>query len=75
MLINSVLGSIISQLRSKHYSYLRNTDMDSETRNKALKDYSKKDKAIKDLLRKNYRYKTNTPIYDKIKADVSQIWK
>lgn len=74
-LLNSVLNPVICSLRSCHYSTLRNSDMDTDSRIAAQKKYSKKDKSVMDLLQKNYRYKNNTLIYDKIKTDVSHIWR
>lgn len=73
-LVSSVLNSVITPLRSRHYSTLRSSDMEADARKAALQDYSKKDKSVRDLLQKNYRYKNSTPIYDRIKADVAQIW-
>ena len=73
-LLNSVLNPIISSLRNCHYSTLRSSGIDASSQKAALQEYCKKDKSVKSLLSKNYRYKDNTPIYEKIKVDVSQIW-
>ncbi len=73
-LLNSVLNPVITYLRSNHYNNLRDADMDVDSRKLALQDYRKKDKSVKCLLQKNFRYKNNSIFYDKISADVSQIW-
>ena len=68
-LVNSVLDPVIAELRKKHFGDLRNSDK------AALVKYSDKNFSVKDLLHKNFRYKHNTSLYDKIKQDVSMIWK
>lgn len=73
-LVNSVLNPIITHLRSSHYNKLRNSEMDDDSLKLALKDYSKKDKSVRDLLQNNYRLENNSLIYEKIWADVSKIW-
>ena len=70
-ILYSVIGPIITNLRSQHYKTLQ-ANMDEDTRKKALQEYQAKEKNI--LLSKNYLYKNNTPLYDKIKSDVSLIW-
>ena len=72
-LVNSVLNPIISSLRNNHFTALRSSNM-NDSRNAVLQEYSKKNKSVKDLLATNYRYKNKTPLYDKIKDDVSKIW-
>ena len=49
-------------------------DMDEDACKNALHEYQGIVKPVKPLLSKNYRYKQHTHIFDKIKADVSQIW-
>ena len=71
---NSVLSPIIIDLRNQHREVLKKNNLDGDTCKTALCEYQKKVKPIKTLLSKNYRYKHNTPIFDKINADVSQIW-
>lgn len=73
-LLNSVLHPIISSLRKKHYKKLNDIKIEKDSRIAALQEYQKKDKPIKELLSKNYRYKNYCPIYDIIKNDVIQIW-
>ncbi len=73
-LLNSVINPIISSLRNQHYSALRASDTDEDSRKSALKEYQTKAKPIERMLSKNYRYKNHSPIYDEIKKDVSNIW-
>lgn len=73
-LVNSVLNPIISSLRNNHFTALRSSNMNEDSRNAVLHEYSKKNKSVKELLATNYRYKNQTPLYDKIKEDVSKIW-
>ena len=73
-ILNSLLNPIITNLRNLHFAALRASDLDEESRKTTLHEYQSKVKTTKALLSQNYRYKNNTPIYDKIKADVSQIW-
>ena len=73
-MLNSVLNPIISNLRDQHYTTLRSSDIDEESRKTALREYQGTVKPVKPLLSKNYRYKHNTHIYGKIEADVVQIW-
>lgn len=49
-------------------------DMGEEACKNALREYQGMVKPVKPLLSKNYRYKHNTLIYDRIKDDVVQIW-
>ena len=74
-LLHSVLNPVITHLRSSHYATLRNSEMDDDSRKLALQDYSKKDISVRNLLQKNYRYKNNILIYNKILTDVMNIWK
>lgn len=74
-ILNSVLNPIIINLRNLHREKIKSSDMDEETRKTALRDYQGGVKAIKALLSKNYQYKNKTHIYQKILADVIQIWK
>lgn len=71
-LLTSVLNPIISTLRNSHYETLRS--LDEDTRKEALERYNRKQKNVRKLFQKNYRYKNHTPLYDKIKTDISQIW-
>jgi hypothetical protein len=73
-ILNSVLNPIITNLRNQHFSTLRSSDIDKESRKTALREYQTQAKPIERMLSKNYRYKHNTLIYDKIWADVVQIW-
>ena len=73
-LVNSILKPIIESLRIQHYDRIKESDIDKEARTIALKDYSNKQKSVKDLLYKNYRYKGQTFIYDMICEDVAKIW-
>ena len=73
-ILNSVINPIITNLRNQHYTSLRTSEADEESRAGALCEYQKKVKPVKPLLSKNYLYKHKTHIYDKIKADVVQIW-
>ncbi len=73
-ILNSVLIPLIINLRNQHRETLRTSNMDEETCKNALREYQEKVKPVKLLLSKNYRYKHNTLIYDKIWADVVQIW-
>lgn len=70
--VNILLRSIIPILRQNHYRVLR--DSDSENREALLGAYQKKDQPVEKLLKRNYRYKDKTPIYDRIKNDVEMIW-
>lgn len=72
-LLTSVLNPIISNLRSSHYEALRS--LDEKIRTTALQEYRKKEKSVRYLLQKNYRYKNQSFLFDKIRKDVSQIWK
>lgn len=73
-LVNSVLNPVISSLRNNHFTALRSSNMNEDSRNAVLQEYNKKNKSVKELLVMNYRYKNQTPLYDKIKDDVSKIW-
>jgi hypothetical protein len=73
-ILNSVLSPIITNLRNQHRDSLRASNLDEESCKTALQKYQHKVKPVKALLSQNYRYKNNTLIYTKIKADVSQIW-
>ena len=73
-LLASVLGPIIVGLRSKHYSTMRDADMSDAERKAALMAYQEKDTSVRELLQKNYRYKKTSPLYEKIKHDVTLIW-
>lgn len=73
-LVYSVISPEVTALRNRHFQTLRNTDTDEQSRKAALKEYSEKNKSVKVLLQKNYRYKEVSPIYEKIKNEVLQIW-
>lgn len=73
-LANSILKPIIDGLRTQHYDRIKESDMNKDARTIALKEYSNKQKSVKDLLYKNYRYKGRTYIYDMICEDVAKIW-
>ena len=74
LLANVVLSGIIPSLRQHHFGALRIADTENIERVAALQEYSKKNTSVGDKLKENYRYKGQTFIYDKIKADVSMIW-
>lgn len=67
-LLYSVINPVITELRKKHFGILRSSDR------AALAKYNDKNTSVKDLLQKNYRYKHNTSLYEKIEQDVSLIW-
>ena len=71
-LVNSVLDPVIAQLRSKHYSCLQNKD--GSERRTALMAYQGKGKSVRELLQRNFRFKNQSPLYEKIKQDFSMIW-
>ena len=73
-LLNSVLNPIIISLRNQHRETFRTSVLGEEACKTALREYQEKTKPVKALLSKNYRYKHNTLIYEKIRADVVQIW-
>ena len=73
-LVNTAIGPIIAGLRSKHYSRLRDANMDDTERRTSLMEYQEKDISVRELLQKNFRYKNNSPLYKRIKHDVSLIW-
>jgi hypothetical protein len=73
-LLASVLGPIITELRSKHYKSLRDADMGAAERKAAFMAYQEKDMSVRELLQKNFRYKKYSQIYEKIKHDVTLIW-
>ena len=73
-ILYSVLNSIITKLRTQHYVALQASGTDEDTRKSALREYQAKDKPVKKMLSKNYRYKNHTHIYKKIETDVMQIW-
>ena len=73
-ILNSVLIPIIINLHNQHREAIKNSNLGEEACKSALREYQGKVKPVKPLLSKNYRYKSNTLIYDKIWADVVQIW-
>ena len=73
-LLANVLGPIIVGLRGKHYGSLRDADMSAAERKTAFMAYQEKDTSVRELLQKNYRYKKASPLYEKIKHDVTLIW-
>lgn len=73
-ILNSVLIPLIIDLRNQHREAIKASDMGDEAYKNALREYQRKVKPVKPLLSKNYRYKHNTLIYDKIWADVMQVW-
>lgn len=72
-LYNSVIGPIIKHLCKQHYKRLRESDMDENSRKIALQAFQEKEKKI--LLARNYLYKGETIIYDRISQDIFMIWK
>ena len=73
-ILNSVIVPIIIDLRNQHREAIKTSEMGEEACKTALREYQEKVKAVKPLLSKNYQYKHKTLIYDKIWADVVQIW-
>lgn len=73
-ILNSVLVPIIIDLRNQHREAIKTSDIGEEAGKVALREYQTKVKPVNALLSKNYRYKNNTLIYSKIRADVVQIW-
>ena len=70
----SVIKPSISVLRSQHYETLRTANKDESAQKVAIHEHHSKEKSARELLSQNYLYKNNTPLYDKIKTDVSLIW-
>lgn len=73
-ILNSVLVPIIIDLRNQHREAIKTSDIGEEAGKVALREYQTKVKPVNAQLSKNYRYKNNTLIYNKIRADVVQIW-
>ena len=71
-LVNSVIGPVVSKLRQKHYSQLRG--LTDAFKNEKLREYQEKQESVKDLLYRNFRYKEQSEIYDKITNDAKRIW-
>lgn len=73
-ILNSVLVPLIIELRNQHREAIKTSDIGEEAGKVALREYQTKVKPVNAQLSKNYRYKNNTLIYNKIRADVVQIW-
>jgi hypothetical protein len=73
-ILNSVLVPLIIELRNQHRETIKASNLGDEVCKNTLREYQGKVKPVKPLLSKNFRYKHNTLIYDKIWADVMQIW-
>ena len=73
-ILYSVLVPIIIDLRNQHREAIKTSDIGEEAGKVALREYQTKVKPVNAQLSKNYRYKNNTLIYSKIRADVVQIW-
>jgi hypothetical protein len=73
-ILNSLLVPIMINLRNQHRESIKNSDLGQEACKVALCEYQKNVKPVKELLSKNYRYKKNTFIYNKIRDDVDLIW-
>ena len=73
-ILNSVLVPLIIDLRNQHREAIKTSDIGEEAGKVALREYQTKVKPVNAQLSKNYRYKNNTLIYNKIRADVVQIW-
>lgn len=71
-LVYSVIGPVVSSLRQKHYNQLREST--DALKNDKLKEYQDKQKPVKYLLYKNFRYKELSGFYDKIANDAKRIW-
>ena len=53
---------------------LYSLDVDENTRNAALRDYKNKEKSVREIFQKNYRYKNHTPFYNRIRKNALIIW-
>ena len=73
-LLYSILTPIITDIRNRHFATLKSSHTDEESCKTALREYQAKAKPIEKMLAHNYQYKSKTLIYDKIWADVVQIW-
>jgi hypothetical protein len=73
-ILNSVLVPLIIELRNQHRDTIKASNLGNEVCKNTLREYQGKVKPVKPLLSKNFRYKHNTLIYNKIRADVVQIW-
>ena len=73
-ILNSVLVPIIIDLRNQHRETIKASNMGDEVCKNTLREYQREVKPVKPLLSKNFRYKHNTLIYDKIWASVMLIW-
>lgn len=74
-LVNGILGPIVGTLRKQHYDGIKESDLDKESRNVALREYAKMHQPVKDLLYRNYRFKGRSLFYDWICQDVAVIWR
>lgn len=73
-ILNSVLVPLIIELRNQHRETIKASNLGDEVCKNTLREYQGKVKPVKLLLSKNFRYKHNTLIYDKIWASVMLIW-
>jgi len=73
-ILNSVLVPLIIELRNQHRETIKASNMGDEVCKNTLREYQGKVKPVNTQLSKNFRYKNNTLIYNKIRADVVQIW-
>ena len=73
-ILNSVLVPLIIELRNQHRETIKASNLGDEVCKNTLREYQGKVKPVKPLLSKNFRYKHNTLIYDKIWASVMLIW-
>lgn len=73
-LLHSVLSPVVTALRRQHYQHLQESCTNEDERRKALREYQTKDISVRELISRNYLYKNQTPIYDRIKNDVLKVW-
>jgi hypothetical protein len=71
-LVNAVITPSIEFFRQKHYKKLQK--LDDADRVDALNKYNAKQDSVYKLIYKNFGYKRNSDIYNRIAQDASQIW-
>ena len=71
-LVNAVITPGVEFFKQKHYARLKT--LDESQRAETLERYDSKQKSVGSLIYRNYRYKHQIEIYDRISRDVGQIW-
>ena len=71
-LVNAVVTPTVEFFRQNHYKKLQK--LDEADRIKALNKYNAKQDSVSKLIYKNFGYKRNSEIYNRIARDASQIW-